>query len=173
MKIKSCRKSVFSPDWHHPLLQEQRGVSLERISWNIDENNQQYWQSAASNEGYATPGYQNSQWQNLLPATHSIEIDPPVFYPDQSGYLDYTRIHYKLEGVGNIGNLKIFDARGKMIRQLAQNQSLSEEGFFTWDGTDDFKKRAHIGYFIIWMEVFRPDGSVNILKSKVVVASKF
>ncbi len=164
---------AFSPDWHHPLLKEPRGVSLERISWNYEENNPQYWQSAAANAGYATPGLPNSQWQNLQETVHQLQVDPPIFYPDQSGLQDYTHIRYQSAGSGNMVNLKVFDTQGSMVKQLAQNKSLSEEGFFIWDGTDDSKKRVNIGYYIIWMEVFKPDGSVNILKSKVAVGSKF
>ncbi|MEK6480665.1 lamin tail domain-containing protein [Catalinimonas sp. 4WD22] len=162
----------FSPDMHHTLIQEVRGVSLERISWNDDENNPEYWQSAASTAGFATPGFQNSQWYETSTISQILEVDPPIFYPDQSGYLDYTTINFKVGSPGNIANLRIYDMHGRMVKQIAQNYSLGENGFFTWDGTDDHKKRVKTGYYIIWMEVFNPKGQSNVIKSKVAVGSQ-
>lgn len=163
----------FSPDMHHPLIQEVRGVSLERISWNDDENNSEYWQSAASTAGFATPGLQNSQWHETSITTQSLEVDPPIFYPDQSGYRDFTTINFKVSSPGSLANLRIFDMHGRKVKQIAQNYSLGENGFFTWDGTDDYKKRVKTGYYIIWMEVFNPKGQSNIIKSKVAVGSRY
>ncbi|WP_277479278.1 lamin tail domain-containing protein [Catalinimonas alkaloidigena] len=167
------QKIQFSPDMHHPLIQESKGVSLERISWNDNENNPEYWQSAASTVGYATPGFQNSQRFHNTFSQKSLSIIPPIFYPDQSGHSDYTTINFNIEKAGSIGNLKIFDTSGKLVRQLVSNYSLGESGFVTWDGTDDNKKRVKTGYYIVWMEVFNTEGVVQILKSKVVVGTKY
>ena len=163
----------YDPDWHHPLLQETRGVSLERISWLDDENNPQLWQSAASTAGFATPGLRNSQWQQVLQQAHTLEADPAVFFPDQSGYRDYTKIYFNSSSSGRIGNLRIYDAKGNLVRRLAENYSLAEKGFFSWDGTDDRQQRVKNGYYIIWLESFDLQGDTNVHKTKVVVGSTF
>jgi hypothetical protein len=163
----------YDPDWHHPLLQETKGVSLERISWLDEENNPQLWQSAASTAGFATPGLRNSQWQQVLQQAHTLKADPAVFFPDQSGYRDYTKIYFNSSGSGRIGNLRIYDAKGNLVRRLAENYSLAEKGFFSWDGTDDRQQRVKNGYYIIWLESFDLQGDINVQKTKVVVGSTF
>ncbi|WKN30534.1 lamin tail domain-containing protein [Porifericola rhodea] len=165
----------YTPDWHHPLIQETRGVSLERLNWESDENDHNNWQSAASSVGYATPTAPNSQrmstHERLL--AHALQVEPQIFYPDQSGFRDFASIRYQIAGNGNIANLKIFSARGQLVRSLAKNISIAEEGFFNWDGTDDHQKRVKNGYYIVWLEVFNPKGNVSIFRSKVAVGSKY
>jgi hypothetical protein len=170
----SIMQSVhYTPDWHHPLLQDKRGVSLERISWNGTETEAQIWQSAASTSGFATPGYQNSQWMAQQSSTEMLLADPAIFYPDQSGYLDYTRIYLSSVGPGSMGNLKIFDPQGRLVRRLAQNASLAEKQVFIWDGTDDQHRRAKNGYYIIWAETFDTNGRMRISKAKVAIGSRY
>jgi hypothetical protein len=163
----------FSPDWHHPLLQEERGVSLERIRWDGSENTPEVWQSSASTVGYATPGYQNSQWMQRQLHAGQLSVDPPVIYPDRSGFQDYTRIRVNAANPGAVVNLQIFDAQGNLIRQLVQNASLSSENEFIWDGTDDHQRRAKDGYYLIWSETFDTSGNIQVSKNKVVVGSRY
>ena len=51
----------YSEKMHHPLIDDREGVSLERLSFEIDAGNAANWHSAASSVGFATPGYANSQ----------------------------------------------------------------------------------------------------------------
>jgi hypothetical protein len=96
-------------------------------------------------------------------------IDPPVFTPDQDGYKDFTTIHFSFSDPGYIGNVTVFDAMGREIKRLVQNQSLSAEGFFQWDGTSAAGQDVEEGYFIILFEVFNLNGDVRKYKETVVV----
>ena len=163
----------FSPDWHHPLITETRGVSLERTTWKGTENDHHTWQSAASTVGFATPGYRNSQWIEQHTMLHQLKVSPSVIFPDQSGYQDYAQIRVHSEKPGSMLNLTIFDSRGRIIRRVVQNYSLASENTFTWDGTDQAQKRADDGYYIVWAETFDTDGGVQVQKTKLVVGSRY
>ena len=164
---------TFTPDWHHPLLQDTRGVSLERISWEAEVDDSQAWQSAASTAGFATPGYTNSQWQQRKSMEAALSVEPRIFFPDQSGFQDYTRIMIRSDRAGSVTNIKIFDMRGRLIRTLAQNQTLAGVNEIVWDGTDQQRKRAKDGHYLIWAETFDLRGNVRVNKTKVVVGSRY
>jgi flagellar hook assembly protein FlgD len=72
-----------------------------------------------------------------------------------------------------MGNLKIFDPQGRLVRRLAQNASLAEKQVFIWDGTDDQHRRAKNGYYIIWAETFDTNGRMRISKAKVAIGSRY
>jgi hypothetical protein len=159
----------YSAAFHHPLLVNTQGVSLERITWNGPVNDAASWQSAARTANYATPGYRNSQHtENPVPVA-SLLVDPPVFAPGHAGHADFTRIHYRFGSSGTVANVAVYDAQGRKVRDLARNRTLAEEGFLVWDGTADDQQRVGIGYYLIFFETFDTQGQVNVLREKVVV----
>jgi hypothetical protein len=157
----------YQDNFHFSLLTDKEGVSLERISFEEPGNSPDQWHSAAANCGFATPGYRNSQ--SYTGNSKGMFIDPPVFTPDQDGYKDFTTIHFSFSDPGYIGNVTVFDAMGREIKRLVQNQSLSAEGFFQWDGTSAAGQDVEEGYFIILFEVFNLNGDVRKYKETVVV----
>jgi hypothetical protein len=159
----------YQDNFHFPLLTDKEGVSLERISFEDPGNFPDQWHSAAASCGFATPGYRNSQ--SYTGNSKGIFVDPPVFTPDQDGYKDFTTIHFSFSDPGYIGNITIFDAMGREIKRLVQNQSLSAEGFFQWDGTSAAGKDVEEGCFIILFEIFNLDGEVKRYKETVVVGN--
>ncbi|WP_209331377.1 lamin tail domain-containing protein [Lunatimonas salinarum] len=158
---------------HHPLLREVRGVSLERLSMNGEVDDPENWQSASATEGYATPGFRNSQVVSPNPLEQGIQISPKVFVPDGVGETPFTTISYRLDQAGFVATLRIYATDGRLVRELCQNQLWGESGFYIWDGTDERGARVKSGYYVVWVELFHPDGTVNQLKKTVVVGTKF
>ena len=163
----------YTDDYHHPLLDNTQGVSLERITWDRPVGHPDVWQSAAKTVGYATPGYRNSQLAGEYPQSVTLQVDPPVIAPGYPGHADYTRIHYQFDEPGAVANVIIYDAQGRRVRELAHNVTLSREGFLVWDGTYDDQQRAGIGYYLIFFEVFDTQGHINVFKEKVVVGGRW
>jgi len=159
----------YDEDWHHPVLDDARGVSLERIQWNAPVNDRNNWQSAAQTVGFATPGYANSQLSTTSPLQAALSVDPQVFTPDQNGFNDYTQIRYRWPNAGNVANVIVFNSQGQKVKHLARNTTLAEEGFLRWDGTDDAGQQLSMGYYIIYFEIFRTNGQVSVLKERVVL----
>ncbi|MEM8969106.1 MAG: lamin tail domain-containing protein, partial [Bacteroidota bacterium] len=164
---------AYDEDWHHPILDDVRGVSLERISWETEVNDPNNWQSAAQTVGFATPGYANSQTVKASLTQAALSVEPRVFTPDQDGFQDYTQILYRWPNAGNVANVIIFDSQGRKVKHLARNTILSEEGFLRWDGTDDAGQQLSMGYYIIYFEVFHTNGQVSGLKERVVLGRPF
>ncbi|MES2622470.1 MAG: lamin tail domain-containing protein [Bacteroidota bacterium] len=162
----------FSSKWHFALLDADDGVSLERIDYNKPTQDKINWHSAASTVGFATPTYQNSQYSETGISDDEINIDPAVFTPDNDGEKDFTYINYKFSEPGYMMNAKVYDARGREIRELIKSELLSSEGRFQWDGIDDDNQKARIGIYIIYVEIFNLQGRIKRFKKQVVLGAK-
>jgi len=81
-------------------------------------------------------------------------------------------INYKTSQAGFLANIKIFDARGRIIKNLVRNELLASEGNFKWDGDMDDGRKSRIGIYVVWIEYFNPEGNVHYLKKTCVVAGR-
>ncbi|MCX7745181.1 MAG: lamin tail domain-containing protein [Flavobacteriales bacterium] len=162
----------YSDTWHFPLLNSKDGVSLERIDPHGETQMQSNWHSAAQTVGFGTPGYKNSQWVHVLPIAEQFKIKPEVFSPDQDGWDDILTIQYNLTEPGYMTTIKIFDAMGRLVKTLVNNQFIGTEGYFTWDGITNDGGKARIGIHIIWFELVDPSGIKVEFKAPCVVAGK-
>jgi hypothetical protein len=162
----------YSDRMHHPLLRETRGVSLERISATAPIDDPNNWQSASATEGYATPGYRNSQVFNGQ-EEFGIEVHPKVFAPDMPGQSAFVTISYKMNQPGKNASIRIYSISGNLIREICQNAIWGNEGFYLWDGTDMNGRKVRPGHYIIWVELFDLEGNVGQIKKTVVVGTFF
>lgn len=161
----------YSESWHSPLLDTKDGVSLERIDPAGPSNSAGNWHSAAAAVGFATPGYRNSQFRSSPSlADEMISIPNKTFSPDGDGQEDVLQIFYTAEKAGFLLNLRIFDANGRAVRTLLRSELLGSEGVFKWDGANEEGTKARTGIYILWIELFHPDGQVERLKKTCVLA---
>jgi hypothetical protein len=163
-------KVVYSSQWHFPLLNSTKGVSLERIHFDNPSQDANNWHSAAENVN-ATPGYKNSQY-SLGENTSEVTVSPEVFSPDNDGHNDVVNITYSFSAAGFVANCSIYDSKGRLVRTLVQNELLGTSGSFAWDGITDGKEKAAIGIYVIYFEVFTTDGTVKKHKKTCVVAGR-
>ncbi len=165
----------YSEDWHYALLNDKNGVSLERIYFDGSTQDANNWHSAASSVGYATPTYKNSQARSTTSSTNSddIVINPEVISPDGDAYNDFCTISYNSTTTESFtANIMVFDATGRFVKTIAQNQLLDATSGIQWDGTTALGQKAAIGYYVILAELFSPNGTVKRFKRTVVVAAK-
>ncbi len=165
----------YSADWHHPLLDNEDGVSLERINADAFSDDAGNWQSAAGTAGFGTPTAMNSQSPATIPepTDEFFTLVNRTFSPDGDGYKDFVQINYQADQNGYVANVQIFDATGRVIKRLLNNELLGLEGTFKWDGSDEDGNKARIGIYILWIEVFLPDGGKMVEKKTVVVGGEF
>lgn len=162
----------YHEDMHAPLLDEAKGISLERIDPNRPAQDASNWHSAASTVGYATPTYLNSQY--LLSGTPTaddfFDIPEKKLSPDGDGFQDFLVVNYQTDQSGYSVRAEVFDAEGRLVKSLFDNELLATEGFFRWDGDTDRGEKARTGIYILWIQLFHPDGSVREFKETCVVA---
>lgn len=161
----------FYDDWHYALLDDDNGVSLERVNYSFDTQDANNWHSAASDAHFGTPGYQNSVFGDIN-STATVGLEYPVFSPDGDGYHDLLVIAYNTEAEGFTGTFTLFDAQGRTIKTLTNNELLSREGFITWDGLTDDDQKATSGIYIVYAELFNLDGVVERFKVKCTLVRK-
>lgn len=163
----------YQADYHHPLLADENGVSLERIQPNEPTENINNWHSAAATVGFATPTAQNSQFIEAISSTSvPITLAKKTFSPDGDGFEDVLQIHYKMDEVGYAATLRLYDTAGRLIRNLVQNELLALEGMYKWDGITDEGQKARLGIYILVVELFHPNGTTQRIKETCVLASR-
>ena len=179
MALLMSRKGVtidqmaYSEQMHYPLLKETKGVSLERVSWEVASDRTDNWHSAAEAVGFGTPGYRNS----MVAATsetqieNPITVEPQIFSPDGDGFDDHCLFSYRLEGSGTM-NVYVFSVEGRMVRHLVKGEMVAEQGTFLWNGLDSGGSRVPIGLYVVVTEVFDGEGVVKRYENAVAVASR-
>lgn len=163
----------YSAELHHPLLQEARGVSLERLSLVLTENDPQNWVSATAATGFATPGYANAQQAVISLNGHRFfELPQTTFSPDGDNFQDRLQLNYQTDQPGYLANIAVFDMEGRLVRQLVRNFSLASQGLIHWDGTNDAGQKARMGIYVIRIELFTPEGEHQIEKLSCILAGR-
>lgn len=175
-----CNKSreiidevVYSEKMHYDLLVETQGVSLERISSENMSSEKSNWHSASYDVNYGTPGYKNSMSTDLIEINkdNEISIVPEIFSPDNDGFDDICNIYYDLDENGYTLNIKIFNSKGRLVNNLLNNSLVNNEGFVSWDGTDNNHHLLEPGIYIIQAEIFNLKGTVKRIRKVVVIAT--
>ena len=172
----------YKDNWHFKLISNEEGVALERINYDdttadnaltadIDEQAAN-WHSAASNVGYGTPTYKNSQYRKDAGVQGSISSSPEIISPDNDGLDDFASIDYNFPEPGYVANITIFDAAGRPVRYLQRNALAGTKGFFRWDGLGEKNQKLPVGIYVIYSEVFNLQGKTKKYKNVIVLARK-
>jgi hypothetical protein len=160
---------VYMSKMHTAFLRDDEGVSLERISFNVNDDMSSNWRSASSTSGYATPGYTNSNARSAMAVEDgSITIDPEIIQPGVANH-DFAQINYHFDRNGLIANVRVYDQQGRTIRRIAENEMIGSEGFFRWEGDRDNASKAQTGYYMLFFEVFDLDGWIKTIRKRVAI----
>ena len=166
-------RMIYTIDMHYTLLNSTDGVSLERINFDRPALDLSNWNSAASTVGFATPGYRNSQFTELSEAQEGdLVIEPEAFSPDNDGFDDVTTLNYSFSKPGFTGDIRVYDVKGRLVKQLAKTAYFGSSGAIGWNGLTESGLKADIGIYIVILEAFHLDGSIVKLKKTCVVAGK-
>ena len=161
---------AYNEDMHLEIITDVKGVSLERINYNLGLNSSNNWHSAASTSGYGTPGIENSQYLNEEARSSEVTVSPKTFSPNNDGYQDVTSIHYNFDTSGFIATVSIHNDQGQLINTLVNNQSVDTTGEIIWDGTNDNNEIMPTGMYIVMFKVFNLDNEQHVYKNVVVLA---
>lgn len=162
---------AYNKSWHHSVLQQTKGISLERLHPDYPSGDLHNWHSAAATAGYATPGAVNSQFQPATVLNSGFTLTNEVFSPDNDGQNDVALLAWDLRQ-GQTANITVFDGRGRAVRHLARNLLLSVNGRISWDGLSDAGLIAQPGIYIIFIQIFDPQGKTGAWKLPLVLAGR-
>lgn len=163
---------VYREEMHFPLLTNLKGVSLERIDFNRPADDPTNWHSASSSAGYGTPAYRNSQYMAITAGEEPFSLNPEIFSPDNDGNNDVLEISYNFSEPGHVATIMVYDAGGRLVRRLVQNQLLGNTGSFSWNGITDDNEKASIGYYLILIEVFDLNDNIKQYKKTAVLGGR-
>ena len=158
---------------HSPLIKEEEGVSLERISLTQPTHDVANWRSATAASGFATPGFINSNTRpEALTVSGEVQVLPEIFSIEMPGN-DFAQIQYKFEESGYVANVKIYDQQGRAIKEIVNNGTIGYDGVFRWEGDRDDGTKAKSGYYLVWFEAFSTgSGTVKTFRKRVILASR-
>jgi hypothetical protein len=165
-------KLVYTPEMQYPLLNDTKGVSLERISFYKATQDKTNWHSASGTVGFATPAYKNSQYADINTPDNAVSLSPDIFSPDNDGRDDVLFINYKFDEPGYLANVTIYDSRGRQVKYLVKNELIGTAGSFIWDGINDKNEKALIGIYVVYFEVHDLKGKVKHYKKTTVLGGK-
>lgn len=165
----------YDAKWHHTLIRNPKGVSLERINPEMPSQSPSSWHSASADVNYGTPGYKNSQFREMpstpLEGEKWFSPDPEAFSPDNDGIDDVTFIRYKTDAVGYTANVMIFNAVGVKVAQIANSHILGTEGYLVWDGKTDRGINVNPGIYVLYVELINADSGVKKVEKMPIVVS--
>ena len=162
----------YSPSMHSRLLRNKAGVSLERRRFDRPTNEPSNWFSAASTAGYGTPGYANSQSTEQLAEATSFELSSTLLSPDGDSYQDELTITYRLDDGNLAAHAEVYDARGTLVRRLANNALLGTTGTLVWDGNGESGQRLPQGQYIIQIVLYDTAGTRQTLRYCVAIVTR-
>ncbi|WP_170150549.1 lamin tail domain-containing protein, partial [Marinifilum flexuosum] len=162
----------YNEGMHFELLASKEGVALERVNPDEETNLHSNWQSAAQNIGFGTPGIRNSVYSDIEESVEEVSLSSKIFSPDNDGIDDRLYINFNLKDDGFVANIRIYNALGKEIRKLASNLYLGTDDSVYWDGLNSKRERLPIGVYLVYIEMFNPDGGMKTYKKTCVIGGK-
>jgi hypothetical protein len=158
----------YNEDMHMELLDDPRGISLERVSVQRPGNEPDNWHSAASIEGYATPGRENSQSMKEGDPDRLLDVEPEVFSPDNDGYNDILQMTISTGGSDWVIGLWITDLEGNRIRILANNHLVGPSATYIWDGEGETGAMQPMGFYVVHARGYHPSTGERWIRRKAV-----
>ncbi len=162
----------YTEKMHFQLLKNLEGVSLERSSFITRTNENGNFRSATASAGFATPGYKNSQFSQESGDDAEFALTKRTFSPDNDGFDDVIQVSYHLPAPGMVANVKIFNDKGVLIKNLLKNSTLNSNGIIVWDGLNEFDTLAVTGIYFLYAEIFDTNGNLKRFRKSFALAAK-
>lgn len=162
----------YVPDWHNAHVADATGRALERINPELPSTDRRNWSTSAHYLG-GTPGKRNSIFTPSVPSSASLSFFPNPFSPDGDGHEDFTQISYGVPSRAALLRIRIFDAKGRLMRTLINGEPTGARGSVVWDGMNDSRDKVRMGIYVVLLEALDAGGAtIHSVKAAVVVAAK-
>jgi hypothetical protein len=166
---------VYAESWHHPLAASTAGRSLELMHPDLRAQGASAWTTCVHPSG-GTPGKRNASWMDAGSTDagqERVRCVPNPFSPDGDGFEDHTIISWTLPTNASLLRLRIYDAAGRCIRTVLNNELAGRQGMSVWDGLDDEGRRARVGLYVVLVEALDAwTNTVAVAKVAVAIATR-
>lgn len=161
----------YSEDMHRQILTDTEGISYEKVDLTQTTFDRGNWTSC-TDPLRATPGKKNSNSVTLPTDVMGFVAAYKTFSPNGDGDKDNFIIKYKLPSADYQLQASIYNSEGYKVRSLANNQLLNQEGLLQWDGRNDAGIVQNYGIYILSLEYFALDGTVDQQKVVAVLGGQ-
>jgi len=161
----------YSSTWHSKDIPETAGRSLEKIHPALDSRDFRNWGSSVNPYG-GTPGFWNSIAVQRLPTAAQLSCAPNPFSPDGDGRDDVVIIRHQMPIRSGLVRIRLFDVRGRKIRELLNSVPAGAYGDVVWDGRDDEGRLARIGIYLVFLEGIDGQGGIVVSARTTVVLAR-
>lgn len=149
----------YTEKMHTAFLRDKEGVALEKIHPQMLSDVLGNWVSASTASGGGTPGYINSQYRELSDGgSDGFRLEQSSFSPNGDGADDELIVSYHILDTDVQADVSVYDASGRLVRDLAKSYLLQSQGVFVWDGKESNGILARMGLYIIYVETYTPSG---------------
>jgi len=159
----------YSEEYHFALLEDVKGVSLEKINPSGLSSDISSWHSASYTSGFGTPGLKNSQYQDAVQSNDEVYLFPEIFSPDNDGRDDVLTFIIN-SGTGNLFNFRIVNRYGQIVYDHSKNYLISAGDSFGWDGIGNKGEKIPAGIYVALIEIVNLNGDVKNYKLPFVLA---
>jgi hypothetical protein len=161
LKLDVIDEVYYSDKLQYSLLQNDEGVSLEKVGSEYSSADGSYWQSASESSGWGTPGAPNSILYESHERNEDIKLSSGMISPDNDGYEDFLVLDMKLKGTHRVVSVWVFDEAGFIVKKLTNNLLIGPETSIVWNGTADDGSIVGTGIYILFIRAFDETGRVR------------
>lgn len=153
----------YSNDWHHPLVENTTGRSLERIDLTGPSNEPFNWTTSTSQAG-ASPGLPNSVAINRssvgdigdLNETVAVDVEPLTITPSSSGVRSTTSITVTGGPTNGSIEIQIYDLHGRVTSNLVPGDLYPGRYRTYWNGLNSANQHVPSGIYIVFVQMHDP-----------------
>jgi hypothetical protein len=142
---------AYAASWHSATVDDPAGRSLERYAPDLASGDPKNWGTCVDPSG-STPGRVNSIIVTAAMSDASLACAPDPFSPDADGRDDATVIRFRLPVRSSLIRIRIYDIRGRCVRELVNAAPAGTAGEMVWDGMGDGRAPLRIGIYIVHLE---------------------
>ncbi len=161
----------YFESYHFELLENRKGISLEKIHPLRESQHADSWHSASPDRGGATPGLMNSQFQETNMGVSDIQVYPEIFSPDFDGYEDVITFLVRGAEPGTMCKIQIMNSSGQIIYSAPVFLSGTNDAY-TWDGIGSRGLLSDPGIYVALVTLYRLHGHRQQFKLPFVLAIK-
>ncbi|NBC82349.1 MAG: hypothetical protein GVY19_03110 [Bacteroidetes bacterium] len=162
----------YDHSWHSDWVKNEDGVALERLNPNWPGQQADNWRSGIAATHYGTPGCKNANFTSGMDNESKFTAEPRLITPNADGYQDEVIFTYALPEGNYILHAWIYNSNGQFVVRIKQDELVSHNGFFTWDGRNRNDLICPIGIYLVYVEFVSESGHVEVFKETCVVGRK-